>query len=74
MKKYYSIVVVFFAMVLNLSKTDAQIIQLPRACKFMYGDDLRWANPQFNDLEWEQRKLGEGQFFDDKKTIMPGIE
>ena len=37
---------------------NAQTISLPNECKFKIGDDIEWANPNFNDADWSTKQLG----------------
>lgn len=56
MKKWYLI----FVLLQGLCSLPlaAQLISLPKEAKFKFGDDPVWANPAFNDGDWQNQQLG----------------
>ena len=38
--------------------SSSQTILLPKECKFKIGDNMDWANPNFNDADWGTKQLG----------------
>lgn len=49
-----------FVSLLLTATGAAQVITLPKDCKFKMGDDIAWAVPGFNDAGWENKKLATG--------------
>lgn len=45
-------------LLLIVSSSQAQSINLPKEGKFRFGDDPEWANPAYNDSDWGMQQLG----------------
>ncbi|MFT3846551.1 MAG: glycoside hydrolase family 127 protein [Lacibacter sp.] len=56
MKKWFVILV--FLQSIYSPHIAAQLISLPKEAKFKFGDDPGWANPAFNDGDWQNQQLG----------------
>jgi DUF1680 family protein len=50
-----------------ISISNAQTVDLPKECKYKYGDDINWASKTSNDINWDKKLVGSGFHFDDRK-------
>lgn len=47
---------IILVVVLSVS-SQAQSVNLPKESRFKFGDNLQWANPSFNDADWQTQQL-----------------
>jgi DUF1680 family protein len=67
MKWSFTTTVLILMSLACISISNAQTVDLPKECKFKYGDDITWASETLNDAKWEKKLLGTGFHFDDRK-------
>ncbi len=66
MKRLYFLSILTYLLILTFTVSKAQTLNLPKESKFKYGDDIAWASATFNDNDWENKKLGEAFYFENK--------
>jgi DUF1680 family protein len=47
-----------FVLVTIINPAEGQVNLLPQEVRFKTGDNMDWANPLFNDADWNSRRLG----------------
>lgn len=57
MKFFKGFVIVVILIVAISDSSQAQSVNLPREGRFKFGDNSEWANPAFNDSDWETQQL-----------------
>lgn len=56
LKLKHRLITLLFAIMISYASM-AQLVSMPKECKFKMGDDLAWASPSFNDAGWVNKQL-----------------
>jgi hypothetical protein len=56
--RYKNLLSALFILATIIDPAEGQVNPLPQEVRFKTGDNMDWANPLFNDADWNSRRLG----------------